>query len=474
MPAALNYLDPNSKLRDDVSGILSSSERRKRNGDYTTARDYYEGKHKRHLDKKEGEPDDNIIVNITRMAVDRTMSFLFPTMPILELDPEETEETAEEKWLRKAWEFNEGVVFLQDVALNGCLAGHSYVRVLPPEREGEFPQLVNVDPTSIITYWKADNIKKVMWHELYWFTEDGSGHKIEYILDIINDENNDRWFLVQYSRMGGGQWEIDPENTQVWGFRWGPIVQWKHLPNPNRFYGKAETDHLDLNDKLNLIVSENARINRYHSSPKTIAIGIAPDEIKETAIDDLWSTENDKAQVFNLEMKSDQAFSQHLMAFLYDSYLAESRVVLLRGEVKDFQRVTNAGVRTVFMDMLSKNTVLRQQYGTAIQQISQRMLMLGGFGEDLVPDVIHIDPLPTDDKELVDIAAIERSMGIVSRQTVSEKRGYTWSDELKRQVEEGELEIFKVPVPKPGGGAGGLAGKQENAKPNAGAKTNSE
>lgn len=60
----------------------------------------------------------------------------------------------------------------------------------------------------------------------------------------------------------------------------------------------------------------------------------------------------------------------------------------------------------------------------------------------MIPTVIHQDPLPTDDQEIVNNLAIERSMNIVSRQTVSQKRGYTWADELERMKKETEEEAL--------------------------------
>lgn len=432
MPAAMSYLRPDDRDRK-FSFDDHQSEQHTRTENYNKARKYYDGDQPKFLDHKDGEPDDNVVLNIFKMAIDRTLAFLFPAMPGLEIQPHETKDSEDEIWLRDAWNANGGVVFLQKLAHNGALSGHCYVRILPPDKLHPYPRLINIDPRTVVTYWKADDMDTVVWHELHWQV----GNK-EFLLDVVNRAEEDgAWWLVQYSRSAGHAWDI--VGTQKWNSIYGPIVHWQHLPNPNHFYGLSEGSHLSLNDSLNLVVSENMRINRYHSSPKTVAIGIQPHEIQETAIDELWSVENEKAEIFNLEMKSDQKFSQQLAALLYDTFLAESRVVLLRGEVKDFQRVTNAGVRTVFMDSLSKNIVLRWQYGIGIQQISQRMGVAADKGELLLPDVLHRDPLPVDDMELATIAQTERTMGIVSRQTLSTKREYIWEDERKRMLEEQQL-----------------------------------
>lgn len=441
MPEAMRYLPPDDPERRDILNDYMN-ERVKRKAAYDHARKYYDGHHTKQLDIKENEPDDNVVLNVFRMAIDRTLAFLFPAMPFLELTPMESNITPDEQWIKDAWEQNGGVVFLQKLAHNGALSGHCYVRILPPDKLHPYPRLINIDPRTIVTYWQADDIDTVVWHELLWQTG-----KKEYLLDVVNRAAQDgSWWLIQYERESGRAWELT--KSQQWQSVYGPIVHWQHLPNANSFYGQSEAQHLELNDSINLVVSENMRINRYHSSPKTVAVGVAPGEIQETAIDELWAVENEDAEVYNLEMKSEQKFAQELAALLYDTFLAESRVVLLRGEVKDFQRVTNTGVRTVFMDALSKNIILRYQYGTGIQQVTQRMGVAAERGELLVPDVIHRDPLPVDDMELANIANIEKTMGVVSRETLSGKRGYVWQEERKRILQEQEL-FAPVTAPQP-------------------------
>jgi hypothetical protein len=156
----------------------------------------------------------------------------------------------------------------------------------------------------------------------------------------------------------------------------------------------------------------------------------------------MWSVENPDAKVYNLEMQSDLQSSINQFNILSKEFLAESRVVILEGTVKDFQRVTNAGVRTVFIDMLSKNNILRWNYGKAIQMISRVAAMVGKKGEDVVPVVEFVDPLPTDQTETANVAALELQMKLASHQTLSVKRGYKWETEVKKMEEESKMEIF--------------------------------
>lgn len=431
MPAALEYILPGDTRRTDFTN-LGGSEREARTKRYTLARDYYEGRQKSFLNKKEGEPDDNTVLNLVKMTIDRTGAFLFAKLPKFEINPEESEDTPEELWLKDVWEASGGVALLNAMYLNGAWSGHVYVRIRP--QDGAFPRIINLDPTKIITYWQADDIENVIWHEMRWKIGND-----EFLIDFVNTGIS--WLILEYEQKGGTGWNL--VRTTHWDTPFGPIVHWQHLPNPNQFYGYGEFTSPRLQDSVNLAYSEMQRILRYHSSPRTVIIGAEVSDVKPTAIDKAWSISEENARVENLEMQSELVASQTVAQAFYDTYLAENRVVLLRGEVKDFQRVTNTGVRTVFMDMLSKNNLLRETYKRGMMNINYR-LGLVGLQQSLVAEPIYADPLPTDRLELVNTAAIERNMQTVSRETVSLELGRNWSNEVKKMTQEENNPVFQA------------------------------
>lgn len=461
MPAVTYYVDPNDKLRTNVWTI--DNELNIRTDAFKKARKYYDGKHKPHLDIKDNEPDDNTVINVVKEAVDRTVTFLFPAMPKLELMPSETEETPDEEWLRDVWEANGGIALLHEIGLTGALSGHNFVRIMPPDGEDhDYPRIGILDPTQVTAYWYAPDKKKVVWYEVKWAID-----KTDYVIDFINtkymnaseadivrsfmpvSEDNlvpelTQWMIVEYSKQSGQRWEIRAVDT--WPAPFAPIVSWPHMPTPGAYYGTGECTHMELNDNINLIASQINRIIRYHASPKTVGTGIAAGKLDQVGEDTFWTTPNENAKIFNLEMKSDLGSTRDHLQYLKDEYLSQSRVVILKGDVKDFQRVTNAGVRTVFIDMLSKNIILRWLYGVGIQQISRRLMFVAGKPV-LTPDVVHADPLPVDSVEEVNNYAIERNMGVVSRQTVSSKRGYNWTDEYQKMQQEQSSGLFSEQQP---------------------------
>ena len=434
MPQAMMYVPPDDKSRQDLLTGDGAEERRARQDQFKHALDYYDGRHERQLYVDDDQPDDNLVINMTKQVVDRTLSFLFPSMPKFQIDP--TQVTEDEQWLDYAWRINNGPVLLNGVAYNGALSGHNFIKVVPGK---QYPRLISINPANVIVYWKADDKDTVLWYEIKWQVG-----KVLYIQDIIYNPETETWSIDDW-RKETGAWER--VSHVDWQYELSPIVDWQHLPDANNFYGKPDigAPELKFNDDINRIASNINKILRIHAHPRTIVKGANAKQIEKTAVNGLWSVENTDADIFNLEMQSDLQSSSGFLQMLQENFLAQSRVVIMRGSVKDFQRVTNTGIRAVFLDMISKNQLLRWNYGVALQEISRRMLMLVGKPFALRPDVVWADPLPSDDTERINALAIERNLGFVSIEQGIRERNRNAQDQIKqmrKEIHDPDLSIF--------------------------------
>lgn len=448
MPPAMFYVPPTDvKGRQELDGVFKNELDVRRRA-FEESSEYYEGDQPPSFPIKPGQYDDNVVVNVTKQAVDRIIAFLFPSMPRFQLDGTMDTESEAEKYLKDTWVENGGAFLLNKIASNGSLSGHNFVRILPPETAGGFSRIVNLNPRLIVAYWKADDVDKVLWYEMNWTVG-----KKEYIVDFV--DLGGRWEIYEYSRPVGNMWVLD--KTTPWNYRYGPIVDWQHNPRPNEFYGGAETskDMKKLNRSINKVASDINRILRFHAFPKTIGIGMSAEDIKGTSIDSFWAVANPDAQVYNLEMKSDLGSSMAMLTFLNDAFLSQARVVIMKGTVKDFQRVTNTGIRAVFLDMIAKNQMNRWAYGQGLQEISRRILMLNNMPFDRRPDILWDDPLPTDDTEAINTLAIEHDHKFVSTETASLKRGYSWKEQLAQIETEAKDDALHPKPPVMGGAADG-------------------
>jgi hypothetical protein len=412
MPAATHYAPDDRDIRS-----AAENEHRARQQRHHQNWRYYDGDHRPHLKTDDG--DDNVTLNLCRQVIDRTIAFLVPDFPLLEID--EVEETARESWLRQAWQANQDAVLLGALALNGALDGHIYARVIPAEPN---PRIVPLNSAHVIVFWDADDFEKVRWYELRWQVG-----RTTYRQDVVYED--DRW-LIRDFRLKGSRWELLDE--VIWPYALGPIVDWQHQKHPVEYYGRDELPHAHLNDLINKVASDTARILRFHAYPRTIGTGFEATNVQASGIDDFWVIPEKEAHVFNLEMQSDLSASLRFLQLLTDNFLAESRVTMLNGDPQHFKGVTNLGVRVAYLDQIAKTEMLRRQYSIGLQAISRRLLMLGGHDHDVNVRVHWGEALPVDRREAVELVAKQIELGLLSPQTASAQLGLDWQTERAREA----------------------------------------
>lgn len=432
MPAALSYAPEDTALRDEAEQELAA-----RRAGCAEAWDYYEGRHRKQLKVKSGKVDDNVVINQWKQGKDREITFLFPAKMIgFELDESEEMDSPDETWLREAWQRNKGKKALRRLAKYGAMTGHVFARVMPSETAGGYPRIIALNPANVVVFWQADDYEKVLWYEIYW-----SAGKLERRQDIVHEEGG--WRILDYERekkdataydQKAKPWRLVGETT--WEFELGPIVDWQHIDRPGQYYGDNEASLIPLQDKVNKVASDTGKILRYYASPKTVIQSDTEPKALENGIDDAWLLPRE-SEVKNIEMKSDLASSVAFGQMLIDAMKAQQRVVVLTGSAADFQRVTNLGVQTVFIDQLAKNDELWEQYEPGLVDLCKLMLCVAGKMWDRMIKITRSSPLPTDPKEVMDVQEKELDQGLVSKETIMRERGRNPQQERKLIEQEG-------------------------------------
>jgi hypothetical protein len=98
--------------------------------------------------------------------------------------------------------------------------------------------------------------------------------------------------------------------------------------------------------------------------------------------------------------------------------------------------LTNFGLRILFFDALNKLETKRGLYGDGLKEINKRLQLFSGIAQPFPCEVVWQDPLPTDEAAQRQNYQADLAMGVVSKQTVSEKLGYNWESEQERMSEE--------------------------------------
>lgn len=500
MPAAVRYVTPLDPEREALNS-QAQQELIRRRASYNEAVRYYIGTQDEQLKQVDPlDPDDNTTINMVKMTGDRTVQFLFPEIPKFETDPESIDDTDEEIYLQKCFEANGGLFMLTKLGLRGFLAGHTFIRVKPNLGKGKYPRLILIDPATITVFWKADDVGEVLWYEQRYVV----GNDF-YIQDFIRSKDQTKWFTRLFVAKGSNSAYLDgyPTNhgtyyiqnnilelktlpfeevgiPEIHNSPIAPIVEFRHLPHPDDYYGLGEFTQKDLQDVINRIASERNRIVRENSDPVDVVTGADVDDVDGEG--GIMTIPNAAARVTRLEMKGDLTGITAVLDKLIETYLAIARVVLLKGEAKDLQRVTNASVRTLFLDMLAKNMLLQASYGESLKQICKLLLTIG-YANDMVvanPEELDIQihfgsPLPVDLLEIATINQLAITQGYMSgytaatRLNLDPKFEQTHTDQekaknLEDQQKQMEMQAKFAPPPTAGG-------DNKSPKPNVKPKT---
>lgn len=443
MPSAISYVPPTDVERNEFNQAVQN-ERRARKTKWDTALAYYNGNPDQPIPADPDDPDydpsvDNATINLAKMAGDRTVSFLFPDMPDFQTDPHSVEDTPEETWLKEQFfPKNGGLEKLSLWALRGFLAGHSFLWLKAVK--GKVPKLVVLHPLSVTVFWSADDTSEILWYEMRYYAQGKA-----FIRDFVRQED-DTWIIYEYegnsqnaeravkifeqiSAHGNSSAPMNLDNLTFGNHfkRKGrgkkhtseipPIVSVAHLPDPDNFYGQGEFTQKDLQDIINKITAVRNRIVRENSDPVDVVDG----DISEIKDGGSIMAIPSGSKVTRLQLDTDLGAINNVLNDLIEKYLAVSRVVILKGEAKDLQRVTNAAVRTLFLDALAKNTLLRSAYGFALSRLCKLALEMayanGEFEanpENLQVTVKFSSPLPTDMTEVANINSISIANGTMS------------------------------------------------------------
>lgn len=418
--------------------------------------DYYEGRQKKFLKVREGEPDYNTIVNLCARVVDQSVNFMIGTLPTFDLPGDDAQTKANEAVI-SAWldsvDFED---FANDLMTMQSVTGHAFVKLM---QTGDTVRPVVLDSSLVTAFWDPFDKTVANAYMILWSNADGLQMREDHI------KLGNSWEVISYTGKGGSWSET---GRFSWPYPFAQIVEWKNLPNPRGYYGKSDLEQITtLNDAYNFRLSNTNKILYIHAHPRTIAFGVDRDQLGKTAVDGLWFVPDSSARLENLEMQSDLESSRANAMDIKGDFFSDSQTVDLSVIKDKAGQLTNFGLRLMFSEALSKNGKKRRLAGGGLAEVVMRAGTLMGL-DWTGARVIWGDPLPENKNEQVQNAKEVISMKIASRQTESEALGYDWERESKRIAEEtkaGALEIGKILAANLDKANGGLDDDEEEEDP---------
>jgi hypothetical protein len=204
MPAALAYGPPNSaewKQAESDGG----NEQTARITKAALAWRYYIGEHDKPLNLDSSKIDDNMIINLVGLIIDKGVSALFGTTEteveggvkfqiidepgepgfieqvgsalagagraLLGRQQEQEPDRPEQTYLDIVWRANKKNILLHDMGLTGGALGHVFSKIDPggtldPETGETCPRIINLDPSAVLCFWDGNDYDTVLWYRI--------------------------------------------------------------------------------------------------------------------------------------------------------------------------------------------------------------------------------------------------------------------------------------------------------------------
>lgn len=388
--------------------------------------------------------DDNVIINFVGLIVDRGVSMLFGKEIAFDLPGDS--ETPEQTYIDSVWEANRKMRLLKSTAEYGGEAGTCYLKILPNaalDKEGNrIPRLVAIDPATVIMDTEVNDCDMVIRYTIaYTVIDKATEEEIVYkqviehgneIEDTDSGEMLVNWVIRDYHSDSSGRWVLD--NEQTWEYDFPPIHYWQNMSLNGTPYGRPDVDDrmMDLQDKFNFIVSNTAKIIKYHAHPKTWGRKFGKTDKVIWGTDDMVISDNPEAHLANLEMQSDLGSSLNFIRFIRQAMFDIARSVDIDSLSDKLGALTNFALRVLYQDAMSKLDDKRSSYGEALIEINHRLLELNSMGNTDGGKIVWKNVLPVD--ELAQITALKAEMeaGILSKQSATIECGRNWEVEQER------------------------------------------
>jgi hypothetical protein len=434
-------LDPVSQSIVDHIDMVE----RERLAQISRAWGYYQDDEPKQLFVAAGQPDDNVMVGSAGEIVDLGVAHLFGE-PLLIRPENDTDDGAKADWLDEALKHaatGTAAMAFQKLATNGGVSGHAFAKVMP--RDNLPPRIIVLDPSSVTVDWSQDDQEDVWRYRITWttYTDGKPGVRRQ---THARADNGRSWEIVDEElvggRFGGGGWKELGRVT--WKYDWCQVMGCQNLPNPNEFYGRPDLTPtiLSLCDAVNRSLSSIGKIVRTHGFPKPYIKGKDAAQYASVGFgsDRILTIPNVDTDIGVLQAQSDIAGSLDHYDRVRDALFEKAHIVsVARGRLDTGGQLTGRALQIMYRPTTQRVGVKRLTYGSLVEGIASRMLILGGKAASMEDAAVNLqwpNLVPSDITE--DGQELERDldMGIVSRQTVAEKRGYDWEQEQDRLAEE--------------------------------------
>lgn len=419
----------------------------------------YDGELDPPLQKMPDGTDPNVMTNRCGPIVDRGIDFLFGKE--VEISIEEGAPAEAQDFLNNIWGRKETrIPLLQDLAMNGAMAGRAFLRIVP-NKDGSKFRLVVVDPAIVNVQTAPQDCETVLLYCIEYCCHEkinGKPQTVYYREEICRidpdgnaskgmPDDDDTWLIQHWSRAGDrGPWTPAGEPI-TWPYPFAPIFSCKNLPRPNSFWGKPDItpDIIGVNNSLNLEQSSTNLVNILYGQPILYATGTGQQQI-DIRPGKIIGLPLSESKIAAVPITSDMANSLNFAANLRSDIDEQSSVPgVATGRISELPRGSMSGIaiELLFMPLLKKTDKKRCLYGELVIDVSKALLVLAGMSGDIEITLAWQSPLPSDDLPSVQAAVVKQQIGI-SNFTLQRELGYDPIEEaeLSKSEDAAQLDNF--------------------------------
>ncbi|QPC82103.1 hypothetical protein G4Y79_20835 [Phototrophicus methaneseepsis] len=446
--------DPNSRKKQ-VKAIdeAGDKERVARQKEIDKRQKYYDGDQALPLVVEPGEIDENIIVNVYGLTIDKLVkSSRVPTLEVEGGIEKHTNEdgsitkrkSPEQEALDRLLEETDITELVPNALESSAIAGHCFYRIVLPE-EGDVtldnpPHLELVDPRYVTTFWHMAT-RKLLWYRLSWTFGDAVMRQDIVPVSMVADdvlslaENTpdvsiDGWVIIeQRKKSRSAVFEIVAVDT--WDYPFPPIVDGKVTRRAHTYYGRPLIKSTRPQDAINLVASNTGRIITIHGHPKMFLFGDELGNEVDMRIDGIIDNLDKEARIEQMEMISDLSSSINFYRMLREAFFTEVGATDPTTVKDKIGAATNFVIRMLYDDQIETVTELRRKQGAMLTEAFRRMLYVIGIEADVMDK--WPPALPENREETLKNAETEQGLKITSDQTLADEIGRDYADELERR-----------------------------------------
>lgn len=387
-------------------------------------------------------PDDNIRINYCRSVVDKSVSFLFGKE--VDIDANEgtsiqsadngSAENPTDRLLDAIWQANKQHLTLHRLAVNGSVCGMAAIKIVPGT---PYPRFIVLDPATVTVALDPEDWEHILEWCIQWTAINPRTQKpVIYRQLFTLSENEAYWTMLNQQSSPDNKMWFNTSAPEVWPYPWAPIVACQNLPAPNEWWGISDLteDIVEMQNGINMLMSDASRILRIHAHPTTWGTGFKGGDLKRN-IDGVLSLPPG-ATLQNLEMVSDLQALDTILTRIKDAFWCTTRTPeIATGNVANIGQISGVALEILYQPLIEKTNTKRLLYGHLIEELSQHALELAGGPKNAEITIHWPDILPIDDLQTAQTSLIYEQLG-VSQQTILSRLGFDPEEEKAHREEE--------------------------------------